>query len=60
MTEKIKNIQLTSAQVDDLRREMKEAGSWVREQLKAAQEPPRAAAESSNNTTEDEQPDIDT
>lgn len=60
MIEKIKSIQLTSVQVDDLRREMKEAGEWVREQIKTNREKPRAAAEPSKNVAVDEQPDIDT
>lgn len=60
MTGAVQNIQLTSDQVDDLRREMKEAGEWVREQIKTNREKPRAAAEPSKNVAMDEQPDIDT
>ena len=60
MTDAVQNIQLTSDQVDDLRREMKEAGEWVREQIKTNRGKPRAAAEPSKNVAMDEQPDIDT
>lgn len=56
MTDAVQNIQLTSDQVDDLRREMKEAGEWVRQQIKRDQELPGQ----SENMTVDGQNDIDT